>query len=181
MARLSDISETLQGEEKRILDEMIARRERKPGGPYVPLLHHPELACHIERLGYYLKFEATLPRDVYQFVVLSIAARFNAEFEWADHEMPARQSGLPEDIIEALRTKNAGAITGGYASVAEAMEHILGYRSIPDRLQQELTGMYGITGVIEIVILCGFYQLIGEVNASFDVPLPSERKGDCGL
>ncbi|MDD5007246.1 MAG: hypothetical protein PHU49_03550 [Syntrophorhabdaceae bacterium] len=143
-------------------------------------MHHPELARHIERPGYYLKFAATLPRDVYQFVVLSIAARFNNEFEWADHVGPARQSGLPEDIIEAIRTKHTGAITGGYAAVAEAMEYVLSYRSIPDKLQRELAGMYGMAGVIEIVVLCGFYQLIGEVNASFGVPLPPECEGDRG-
>jgi 4-carboxymuconolactone decarboxylase len=143
-------------------------------------MHHPELARHIERPGYYLKFAATLPRDVYQFAVLSIAARLNAEFEWADHVGPARQSGLPEDIIEALRTKNTETITGGYAAVAEAMKYVLSYRSIPDKLQRELAGMYGMAGVIEIVVLCGFYQLIGEVNASFDAPLPPQRDGDRG-
>jgi 4-carboxymuconolactone decarboxylase len=172
MARFSDVSDTLQGEGKSILAEMTARRGKKPAGPYIPLMHHPELARHIERLGYFLKFEATLPRNVYQFVVLSIAARFNAEFVWADHLGPARESGLPEDIIKALQARNAGAITGDYAAVAGAIEYVLSYRSIPDGLQQELAGAYGVAGVIEIVVLCGFYQLIGEINASFDVPLP---------
>jgi 4-carboxymuconolactone decarboxylase len=174
MARLSDAADALQGKGKKILEEMTARRGKMPKGPYVPLMHHPELARHIERLGYYLKFEATLPRNVYQFVVLSIAARFNAGFVWADHLGPARESGLPEDIIEALRAKDTEAVTGDYAAVAEAMEYVLSYRSIPDGLQQELTETYGVAGVIEIVVLCGFYQLIGEVNASFDVPPPSE-------
>lgn len=172
MSRLSDISDSLAGEEKKALEEMASRRGKKPSGPYIPLMHHPELARLIERLGYYLKFEATLPRDIYQFVVLSIAARFNAEFEWADHVGPARRSGLPEHIVEALKAKKHETIDGDYALVSEMMEHVLGYNSIPAGLQQKLAGMYGIKGVIEIVVLCGFYQLIGEVNAGFDVPLP---------
>jgi glyoxylate carboligase len=87
----------------------------------------------------------------------------------------------PREYISATTIGPMGwAITGGYAAVAEAMEYVLSYRSIPDKLQQELAGMYGVTGVIEIVVLCGFYQLIGEVNASFDVPLPPECDGDQG-
>jgi 4-carboxymuconolactone decarboxylase len=159
----------LQGKAKDILDEMTARRGRKPGGPYVPLMHHPELARHVERLGYFLKFEGTLPRDVYQFIVLSIAARFNARFEWADHIEPAREAGLPENIIEAIKAGSTEALSGDYGAVTWAIGSILDYRSIPDGLQQRLIETYGEEGLIEIVVLCGFYQLIGEVNASFDV------------
>jgi hypothetical protein len=32
-----------------------------------------------------------------------------------------------------------------------------------------------VTGLLEIVTLCGFYGLIGMVNVCFDVPLPGKQ------
>ncbi len=56
----------LTGDDRHTYERMRARRERHGVGlygPYVPLLHHPQLADRIERLGGYLKFDGILPRD----------------------------------------------------------------------------------------------------------------------
>jgi 4-carboxymuconolactone decarboxylase len=40
--------------------EMSAKRQARGehfGGPYIALLNHPELARHIEELGFFLKFD----------------------------------------------------------------------------------------------------------------------------
>jgi len=47
MARLPDILGSLSPKAQKVYDRIAAKRS-KIGGPYVPLLHHPELA---ERLG----------------------------------------------------------------------------------------------------------------------------------
>jgi hypothetical protein len=56
------------------------------------------------------------------------------------------------------------------------MDCALRYQSIPGPLQDEIIAAFGIPGLLEIVTLCGFYGLIGMVNACFDVPLPAPAK-----
>jgi 4-carboxymuconolactone decarboxylase len=76
VAELPDPIPDLRGEDLRTYEGMLARRARHGVGlygPYVPLLHHPQLAARVEELGGYLKFEGRLPRDRYQFVVLAFA------------------------------------------------------------------------------------------------------------
>ena len=51
----------------------------------------------------YLKFEGHLARDVYQFVVLSVARETKTAFEWIDHIDHARAAGVPEAVLETLR------------------------------------------------------------------------------
>lgn len=173
MARLPDPTTRLNGTDRDIYERMLAARKSQGTGiygPYTALLNHPELAERIERLGYYLKFESVLPRDVYQFVVLAFARRVGVAFEWADHIGPARKAGLPEEIITALESGH-GAIPEPYATISHCMELVMSYRSIPDKLQARIVELYGIKGLIEIVVLCGFYGLIGMVNTSFDVPV----------
>jgi hypothetical protein len=31
--------------------------------------------------------------------------------------------------------------------------------------------LHGVQGLIEVVTLCGFYQMVGEITQAFDVPL----------
>jgi len=84
MARLPDPTTRLNGTDRDIYERMLAARKSQGTGiygPYTALLNHPELAERIERLGYYLKFESVLPRDVYQFVVLAFARRVGVAFE----------------------------------------------------------------------------------------------------
>jgi 4-carboxymuconolactone decarboxylase len=173
MARLPDPTATLAGKDRDIYERMLAARKSQGTGiygPYTALLNHPELAERIEQLGYYLKFESVLPRDVYQFVVLSFAKRVAVEFEWVDHIGPARKAGLKEEIIAALES-GSGEIPEPYATIGRCMDIVMSYQSIPDALQSRIVELYGVKGQIEIVVLCGLYSLIGMVNMSFDVPL----------
>jgi len=51
------------------------------------------------------------------------------------------------------------------------VDDVLSFCVIPGGLQQELEGMLGTKGVVELVVICGFYQIMGMVNTAFDVPL----------
>lgn len=53
------------------------------------------------------------------------------------------------------------------------MQIVMNYRSIPDVLQARIVEFYGIKGLIEIVVLCGFCGLIRMVITSFKVQLTS--------
>lgn len=176
MASLPDPTKTLQGEGLAIYEDIVSRRSAKGVdhlGPYVPLLNHPELAKRIEQLGYYYKYEATLPRDVYQFIVLLFAKRANVEFEWADHVAAARAAGLSDDLIAEIAVGQTW-FAEPYQMVSQCMDCALQYKSIPQPLQDEIVKTFGIPGLLEIVTLCGFYGLIGMINTCFDVPLPPE-------
>ena len=144
-------------------------------GPYVPLLNHPELAKRIEQLGYYYKYQSTLPRDVYQFIVLVFSKHAGIAFEWADHIAAAQAAGLSDDIIADDCRRHRPRFPSPIRSVRACMACALDYKSIPQPLQDEIIARFGVPGLIEIVTLCGFYGLIGMINVCFDVPLPPAK------
>lgn len=178
MASLPDPIPSLTGEGLKVYQDIASRRSAKGVhhlGPYVPLLNDPELAKRVEQLGYYYKYEATLPRDIYQFIVLVFAKNCGVEFEWLDHIAAARAAGLSDKLIDSI---HGGATTfaAPFDKVHACMGYALKYQSIPKPLQDEIIAAYGISGLLEIVTLCGFYGLIGMINACFDVPLPPVAK-----
>ena len=106
MASLPDPIPGLVGSDKEIYDDIVRRRAAKGVdhlGPYVPLLNYPELAKYIERLGYFYKYESTLPGHLYQFIVLEVARQSGVEFVWRDHIDAARKAGVPDDVIAAIK------------------------------------------------------------------------------
>jgi 4-carboxymuconolactone decarboxylase len=174
MASLPDPTAKLTGEDRAIYEDILARRRAKGVdhlGPYIPLLNHPELARLIEELGYYYKYQSTLPRDVYQFIVLTIAKRSGVAFVWADHVEAARATGLPEAVIDSISV-GAKAFPAPFDIAAETTDCAFAYRSIPSALQDRAVARFGLDGLIEIVTLCGFYTMMAMVNSCFDVPLP---------
>lgn len=179
MATLPDPIDRLTGKDKEIYERMLARRQKQGVGlygPYIPLMHHPELAQHIEQLGYCLKFEGTLPRQIYQFIVLAMAGTLKIAFEWADHIEHARDAGVPEEVIaDLLKPESGKTLPEPFDDVYLAVQAALQCRDIPEDLQNRLIRLYGTKGLVEIVVVCGLYELIGAVNQCFAVPLPAGK------
>lgn len=173
MARLPDILGALPPEAQNVYDRIAAKRG-KIGGPYVPLMHHPALAERLGGLGEYLRFESTLPGDLRELAILITARHVAQPFEWAMHTPVALKEGLPADIIEHVRSRaDLSKLPARYVRAALVVQHVLARESIPQALQEETEREVGITGVVELVVLAGYYQTIAAVLFAFDVPLPA--------
>ena len=162
----------LPAEARALLDTMAARREAKGegfGGPYLALLNHPELARRIEELGFFLKFEGTLPRTVYQFIVLTIARSTGAAYEWHDHIEHARAAGLPQDVIDCIGSVRTDVLPRPYALAHAILTKTMAWQVVPDDLQAQAAAEWGKHGLVEIVVLSGFYQMFAAINQGFGI------------
>lgn len=182
MARLPFDPSALDAADRALYEGMVARRRGRGapfGGPYDALMNHPEICRRVEALGFYLKFEGCLPRDVYQFVVLAVAKQTGSAFEWDDHLAHARAAGIPEEVIGLLREGGiaAGGFAPPYALVARVLAHTLVWQNLPEPVQEAAIEAFGVKGLVEIVVTSGFYQLISAVNQGFDVDLPHGPTG----
>jgi 4-carboxymuconolactone decarboxylase len=172
MARLPDPLDTLTGEARAVYDRIAARRGAVRG-PFAILMHHPALADPVAAVGEYLRFGSTLPGDIRELAILITARSASQPFEWVMHAPVARTEGLPEDVIEAIRTrKDLAALPARYLGPARVVRHALAFESLPAELQAEVQRDLGITGLVELVTLAGYYRLIAGVLCAFDAPLP---------
>ncbi|MBK5959716.1 carboxymuconolactone decarboxylase [Rhodoplanes elegans] len=162
---------------KALYDEMAARRNAQGehfGGPYTALLNHPELARRIEALGFFLKFEGVLPRQAYQFIVLSVAKATGAAFEWQDHVAHARAAGLPELVITAVGAGDASALPEPYDLLHAVLSRTLAWQEVPDDVQARVVERFGREGLVELVVLSGFYQMFAAINQGFGIGVPPQ-------
>jgi 4-carboxymuconolactone decarboxylase len=166
----------LPADARALYETMAARRRSRGegfGGPYLALLNHPELARRIEELGFFLKLEGALPRTIYQFIVLSIARSTGADFEWHDHIAHARAAGLPEAVIDCIGSQRTAALPQPYALAHAILTRTTAWQVVPDDLQGEAVAQWGKHGLVEIVVLSGFYQMFAAINQGFDIKPPA--------
>lgn len=176
MARLPDPLDTLSPDAKRIYDK-IARKRGGLRGPYAPLMHHPALAERVADLGEYLRFDSALPADVRELAILVTARAVSQPYEWTAHAPIARRAGLPDEVIERVRT--GGDLSGlpvRYTQAVGVVRHVLAHEPLPQALQDAVTREFGITGLLELVVLAGHYQLIAGVLFAFEVSLPEGQR-----
>ncbi|WP_026607720.1 carboxymuconolactone decarboxylase family protein [Methylocapsa acidiphila] len=177
MAQLPFDPSKLSPADLELYDEMLERRAAQGagfGGPYAALMNHPQLCRRIEDLGFFLKFQGSLPRNIYQFIVLSVARSTGAAFEWLDHVEHAEAAGVPLPVIDALRKDGVqdGAFPAPYDLVANILAATLAWKNVPQDLQDRSIEAFGVEGFVELVVLSGFYQMFSAINQGFGVALP---------
>jgi 4-carboxymuconolactone decarboxylase len=178
MAHLPFDPSKLSGSNLALYNRMVERRKAQGagfGGPYAALMNHPLLCEKIEDLGYFLKFQGHLPREIYQFLVLSVAKFTGAAFEWVDHVKHAEAAGVPSSVIGAVQKDGIadGAFPAPYDLIAKVLASTLCWKNVPQALQDQCIETYGVEGFVEIVVLSGFYQMFSAINQGFGVALPS--------
>lgn len=141
------------------------------GSVYVAMFNNPAVARAVGALGEHLRFAGTLPAHLREIAILRYASRSGFEYEWAHHVRPAQLAGLSDGTIAALADPGVppGLDPPGCAIIA-AIDHVVEHEEIPDSVQDVLTDAVGVSGIVELVVICGLYALMGYMTTAFAIP-----------
>src|SRR5438552_1363270 len=105
MTRLPMIDEAKMTDAQRAASKTVTAGKRAGvRGPFPAMLRSPELCARAAHLGELMRFGTSLPPRLSEMAILITAYNWRAQYEWFAHASLAKQSGLSEDIIEAIRT-----------------------------------------------------------------------------
>lgn len=146
-------------------------------GPFNALLFSPVFGEVVQRLGEVVRFESAMPPQLRELAILMVAAKWQAHYEWWAHEKIATKEGLDQSVITGLK---AGAIPD-FKQPAEAVVYhfareLLDEHQVSDGRYEAAVELLGEGGVVELVILLGFYTLISMSLNVFKVQLPAGEK-----
>ena len=177
MAVLPELPNPLPDATQAIADHLVAVRSHAEGsaelaGVYAALLHNPALADRVAALGEQIRFTGALPDDVREVVILRYAARHDYDYEWMHHQRPAALAGLQDSQVAALRLPAVPVdLRDDQQAAVQATDAICDGVAIPLDVQDILVAAYGEAGIVELVVTCGLYAIMGYTVRSFDVPL----------
>lgn len=187
MSRLPALSVAGLNDEQQTLFETLTGGKRGVGrplddflgpdgamrGPFNAMLHHPAAGTAVQRLGELLRFEGVLSDAQREVAILTVGRHWRAQYEWWAHVRIAEAAGVAPAVIQAIYDQaplpGGDAVLGAiYAFVRELTET----RRVSDDVYAAAKQELGDTGVVELVILAGYYGAISGILNAFQVPLP---------
>jgi 4-carboxymuconolactone decarboxylase len=175
MARMAPLDfDHLTPDQQRVADAIRSGPRGGLRGPFEAWLRSPELADRAQQLGAYCRFGTSLPRDVNELAILLTGKHWKAQFEFWAHARLAREAGLPEDVIEAVRTgaKPAFAREDLTAAYELVTEYFATNRLSNETYQRAIT-VFGERGLIDLIGLVGYYGLVSMTLNIAEVALPA--------
>jgi 4-carboxymuconolactone decarboxylase len=175
MERYREISTTeMNPAQQRVVDQIIAGRRGRFGGPFQLLIRAPEICEHAAKLGEHLRWGTSLPDRLSELAIITTARFWRAQYEWFAHAPLAKEAGVPEAAIEAIRTGG----TPLFAAADETLVYKIGSeifatQRLTDESFRAAVAALGDAGLIEVIAIIGYYTLIGNTLNVFQVALPA--------
>jgi 4-carboxymuconolactone decarboxylase len=142
-------------------------------GPFNAFVHAPGVGRRLSSLGRVVRFETSIERRLSEVAIITVGARWKAEFEWWAHARMAREHGVPDEVVDAIGREMDPPFGRDDERVVYTVARQLTTRG---RLDADAYGaarrLLGDAGLVELVSLCGYYTLVSYVLNAFTVPLP---------
>jgi 4-carboxymuconolactone decarboxylase len=142
-------------------------------GPFNAMLHEPLVGAALSELGVALRYRSVIPARMREVAINEVAAPCRSEFEWWAHAAIARDLGVSEEDLAAIRT---GTETTGLEPeevLARRLAHqLVTRRDLDDADYEEGVANLGLEVLVDLVFLVGYYATLATTLATFKVPLP---------
>ena len=171
MARIATIDKKadLALEHQPIYDA-IAQSRGVVGGPWLALLHSPDLAQRTAHLGSYVRFESSLDHKLVEFAALVTARELDCKHEWAAHIVNGQKAGIPMETIRAVyEKKGTESFASEDAQIVSFVREMLHSHRVTEMTYQAVYGRLGERGIVDLTGTIGYYAMLACTLNTFDV------------
>jgi len=153
--------EEMTPEQKTMIDHLLAGERGGVRGPFNVLLRSPEVGDLGQQFGGAMRFRTGLPRDVSETIIIMTGRYWMAQYEWASHKAAALQNGVSLAIVEAIATGQRPTGMKPEMEVAyNLIDELLTTHQVTDATFKAAKDRYGERGVVDMIGLSGWYELV---------------------
>jgi 4-carboxymuconolactone decarboxylase len=139
-------------------------------GPFGVMLLHPPVGGPLQALGAALRYDGCLSPGAREIVICSVAAARRSSFEWYAHAAVARSIGIPEDVLDSVwRGDPPRELSTEEAAAWQLATAVLSGEPVEQPQFADACAELQASGVMEVVTLVGYYRLLADLMAVFDV------------
>ena len=178
MARLPIATrESVPEAHRALFDEMVQRLGSVPRyGPGSVMIHVPEAHRWATGLNDYLRNQSSLSKKVQELAMLVTARALDCQHIWNAHAASARQAGVRDAIVDALRDRQElPELTPDEAAVLNYGREFFCTHWVSRGAFQAALEQFGRQGIVELSLIMGNYSLLALLINAFDTDLPPDR------
>ena len=174
MARFPRLTpEQMTETQRAVTAEITAGPRGEVRGPFIALIHNPELASRLQRLGEHLRWQGKLPPKLKELAVLVTARRWTCQHEWVMHSKLALEGGLAKETVDAIAANREPAnLSDDENAVYRFCREVHATGRAGDETFEPIKKRFGLDGALELIALNGYYTLMAMVLNTAGLPLP---------
>jgi 4-carboxymuconolactone decarboxylase len=161
-------------EQKTMTTNLLNGPRRGLGGPFNVMLRSPEMGDLAQKLGEYARFRPAVPAKLREMAIIITARHWTAQYEWNAHRTAAAQAGLKEDIIKAIaERRRPTGMQHDEEVVYNFASELLETKHVTDATFKAAVDLVGEKGVVDVIGVMGYYQMVSMLLNVDRYPLPS--------
>jgi 4-carboxymuconolactone decarboxylase len=165
--------EQMTAAQRAVAAEITAGPRGEVRGPFIALIHNPELAGKLQQLGEQLRWKGKLPPKLKELAVLVTARRWTCQHEWVMHSKLALEGGLSKETVEAIAANRAPSkMSDEEGAVYAFCREVHANGRAGDATFAAIERRFGLDGTLELIALNGYYTLMAMVLNNAGLPLP---------
>jgi 4-carboxymuconolactone decarboxylase len=141
-------------------------------GPFNAWVTAPGIGARLAELGAALRFESSIERRLLEVAIITVGARWQAEFEWWAHSRMALQFGVSQDAVDAIARGTTPTLPDDERVVHDVARQLAETGHVEQDTYAAARELLGDRGIVELVTLCGYYTLVSFTLNAFEVALP---------
>jgi len=142
-------------------------------GPFQAWLRSPELADRLQKVGEHIRFSSSVPRRLNELAILMTARAWDAQFEWWAHQRLALEAGLEKEVADEIAAgRRPSRMTADETIVYDFCTELRQTRRVGDRTYAAALKLLGAQGVVDLIAVCGYYDLVSMTLNVAETPLP---------
>ena len=167
----------MTSEQKKMMEHLVSGERRGAGGPFNVLLRSPEMGDLAQGFGAQMRFHSSVPRKLNEMAIIITARYWTAQYEWNAHRAAAAQAGLNESIIQAIAGgRRPAAMDADETIVYNFATELLNTKQVCDPVFKATKDKFGERGVVDLIGVMGYYQLVSMLLNVDRYPLPAGVK-----
>lgn len=176
MARIPLVTrDSIPDNEKAAYDAFMQGRGGRPNvGPYSLIAHMPEMAQRLEALRTYIRGEASVPQQLQELVMLTVAREMGCAFIWYAHAAAARQAGVRDDVVDCLRERQPlPALEPAEQTVVQFTRELLQNRRVSPATFEAASQQFGQRGTMTLTNLVACYAVLAYNMNAYELEAPA--------
>ncbi|MEQ1885328.1 MAG: carboxymuconolactone decarboxylase family protein [Bryobacteraceae bacterium] len=165
--------ETMTLEQQAMIQHLLAGDRGTTTGPFNVMLRNPQWGDFAQAFGGQLRFHSSLPPRLSEMAILLVARLWTAQYEWYAHKPNALKGGLSPAIIESIKEgKRPANMKPDEEAVYVYTMELLTTHQVSDATFAMAKDRLTEKGVVDLMGLTGYYQLVSMLLNADRYPLP---------
>ncbi len=169
--------ENMTPEQKTVAEAITSGPRKNLGGPFNAWLRSPELGDRLQKVGEYIRFHSSLPARLNEFAILIVAREWTAQYEWFAHYPLAIKAGLdPKVAADLAAGRRPAKMQDDEKIIYDFCTELRRKRKVSDSTFNAAVGKFGEQGVVDLIGVSGYYDVVSMTLNVAQVQLPPGEK-----